>query len=111
MENPNLKKQNKINIEDFAPKAPVIEQVNKKKKKGGKVQTSLETDSEESEDPFAKAAAEAERIKKEKEEAEKQAKKNKEMQKLEENQLQNEIEGLLAMSKNDVNFGKPDRAH
>ena len=34
LENPNLHKQNKINIEDFAPRAPVIETVSKKKKKG-----------------------------------------------------------------------------
>ena len=70
-----------------------------KKKKKGRIHASLETDSEESEDPVAKAAAENERIKKEKEDAEKQALKNKEIQKLEESQLQNEIEGLLAASK------------
>lgn len=97
-ENPNLQKQNKINIDDFAPRAPVVETVSKKKKKG-RIHASLETDSDESEDPIAKAAAENERIKKEKEDAEKQALKNKEMQKLEESQLQNEIEGLLLASK------------
>ena len=100
LDNPNLHKQNKINIEDFAPRAPVIETVSKKKKKG-RIHASLETDSEESEDPAAKAAAENERIKKEKEEAEKQALKNKEMQRLEESQLQNEIEGLLLATKTD----------
>lgn len=98
-ENPNLHKQNKINIEDFAPRAPVVEKVSKKKKKGRVA--SLDTDSDESEDPIAKAAAENERMRKEKEEAEKQALKNKEMQKMEESQLQNEIEGLLLVAKMD----------
>ena len=74
-----MKKLNMINIDYFAPRAPVIETVSKKNKKGGRVHASMESDSEESEDPLAKAAAEAERIKKEKEENEKQAKKNKEM--------------------------------
>lgn len=98
LENPNLHKQNKINIEDFAPRDPESEPRMSTKKKKGRVHASMESDSEESEDPVAKAAAENERIKREKEEAEKKAHNSKQIQKLEENQLLNEIEGLIVIA-------------
>lgn len=62
LENPTIKKNNKIDIEAFAPKVAVVEQKKEKKKKGQRV-ASLESETDESEDPIAKAAAEAERVK------------------------------------------------
>ena len=89
-----MKKKNKFNIEDWAPKDRDMEDLAKKNKKKAK-QRNQESDDQGEEDAILNKLKEEERKMKEREEALKEQNKMKEIHQMQQNALKDEIESML----------------